>query len=76
VLHALKQVAAEHDVEPAAIALAWLAAQDGVVAPIASARNTEQLEPLLQSMETTLSRPELDLLEEASRPSPVSTPVR
>jgi aryl-alcohol dehydrogenase-like predicted oxidoreductase len=76
VLHALKQVAAEHDVEPAAIALAWLAAQDGVVAPIASARNTEQLKPLLQSMETPLSRPELDLLEEASRPSPVSTPVR
>jgi aryl-alcohol dehydrogenase-like predicted oxidoreductase len=66
VLHALEQVAADHAVQPAAIALAWLAAQDGVVAPIASARNTEQLGPLLQSMETTLGQQELQVLREAS----------
>jgi aryl-alcohol dehydrogenase-like predicted oxidoreductase len=63
-LHALKDVAANHAVQPAAIALAWLTAQDGVVAPIASARNPEQLRPLLQSMELTLSPEELQLLTE------------
>lgn len=67
VLEALKQVATEHAVPPASIALAWLTAQDGVAAPIASARDTEQLEPLLRSMEIVLSRSELRLLEGASR---------
>ena len=68
VLETLKQVAAEHAVTPASIALAWLTAQEAVVAPIASARNTEQLEPLLRSMELELSVEQLQLLEEASRP--------
>jgi aryl-alcohol dehydrogenase-like predicted oxidoreductase len=65
VLRALRQVAAAHAVQPATIALAWLAAQDGVVAPIASARNTDQLDPLLESMQTTLAPDELRLLTQA-----------
>ena len=47
VLEALDEVAGAHDVPPAAVALAWLAAQDTVLSPIASARTTEQLDDLL-----------------------------
>ncbi|MEU6715316.1 aldo/keto reductase [Nonomuraea sp. NPDC046802] len=67
-LDALAKVAAERDVAPAAVALAWIAAQPTVTAPIASARNVEQLAPLLAAASLTLSAGELALLDEASRP--------
>ncbi|MEU8683733.1 aldo/keto reductase [Streptomyces sp. NPDC048611] len=66
VLQALDTVAAAHRAEPATIALAWLAAQPTVVAPIASARTPAQLPALLAVSEVTLTKPELDLLDEAS----------
>lgn len=66
VIEALKRVAAEHVREPASIALAWLAAQEGVAAPIASARTIGQLTPLLDSMHIHLSDNDLRLLDEAS----------
>jgi len=47
VLEALDEVAAAHGTTVAAVALAWLRAQPRVVAPIASARTTEQLEQIL-----------------------------
>jgi aryl-alcohol dehydrogenase-like predicted oxidoreductase len=58
-LAALDEIAAAHDVEPAAVAIAWLRQQPTVLAPIASARNTEQLKPLLASTSLTLSDAEL-----------------
>jgi aryl-alcohol dehydrogenase-like predicted oxidoreductase len=58
-LSVLDAVAAAHGVEPAAVAVAWLAAQPTVLAPIASARNPEQLAPLLTAIELTLSTDEL-----------------
>lgn len=67
VLEALAKVAAEHGVEQASVALAWLAAQPTVTAPIASARNVEQLRPLLAAAELTLSQDDLALLDNASR---------
>ncbi|MEU4832134.1 aldo/keto reductase [Streptosporangium sp. NPDC023615] len=67
VLDALDKVAASHDVAPATVALAWLAAQPTVATPIASARNVEQLRPLLAVAGLTLSEDELALLDEASR---------
>ncbi|GGS70209.1 NADP-dependent aryl-alcohol dehydrogenase [Planobispora rosea] len=67
VLDALEKVAAAHDAVPATIALAWLAAQPTVAAPIASARNVEQLRPLLAVAEVELTEDELTLLDEASR---------
>ncbi|MER5420114.1 aldo/keto reductase [Streptosporangium roseum] len=67
VLEALDKVAAAHDVAPAAVALAWLAAQPTVAAPIASARNVEQLRPLLAVAGLTLSEDELAMLDVASR---------
>jgi aryl-alcohol dehydrogenase-like predicted oxidoreductase len=58
-LAALDEIAAAHDAEVAAVALAWLREQETVLAPIASARNTDQLKPLLASMSLTLTGDEL-----------------
>ncbi|WP_030811659.1 aldo/keto reductase [Streptomyces sp. NRRL S-337] len=66
VLEALDTVAAAHGAELATVALAWLAAQPTVAAPIASARTTAQLAPLLAVTDLTLTDPELTLLNEAS----------
>jgi aryl-alcohol dehydrogenase-like predicted oxidoreductase len=66
VLTALDGVAAEHDTTVAAIALAWLAAQPTVVAPIASARTVEQLAGLLPMAEVELTADQLAVLDEAS----------
>ncbi|MFF4620954.1 aldo/keto reductase [Nonomuraea jabiensis] len=66
-LEALLKVAAEQEVAPATVALAWLAAQPTITAPIASARNVTQLQPLLAAAELTLTAEELALLDEASR---------
>jgi aryl-alcohol dehydrogenase-like predicted oxidoreductase len=58
-LEVLDEVAAAHGAEVAAVALAWLRQQDTVLAPIASARNTEQLAPLLASVSLELTADEL-----------------
>jgi len=47
ILAALDDIAAEAGATPAQVALAWLAAQPGVTAPIASATSLVQLEELL-----------------------------
>jgi aryl-alcohol dehydrogenase-like predicted oxidoreductase len=65
VLDAVEDVAAQHGVSAGAVALAWLAAQPTVVAPIASARYTEQLEQILPMAELTLSDDELRRLTDA-----------
>ncbi|WEV26226.1 aldo/keto reductase [Streptomyces sp. 71268] len=67
VLAALDEVAAAHGgVEIATVALAWLAAQPTVVAPIASARTLEQLPPLLAVADLELTAAEIAALTEAS----------
>ncbi|MFJ6743190.1 aldo/keto reductase [Streptomyces sp. NPDC091279] len=66
VLTALDEIAAAHDAEVATVALAWLAAQPTVAAPIASARTVEQLPALLAVAELTLTEGELRRLTEAS----------
>jgi aryl-alcohol dehydrogenase-like predicted oxidoreductase len=66
VLAALDEVAAAHDVPVATVALAWLAAQPTVTAPIASARTVEQLPALLGLVDLRLSEKELAQLTEAS----------
>ena len=69
VLAALDEVAAAHDAAVATVALAWLAAQPTVVAPIASARTIEQLPDLLRVSNLRLSDTELQKLNEASAPA-------
>ena len=66
VLAVLDEVAAGHEVPVAAVALAWLAAQPTVAAPIASARTTEQLEQLLPVLDLELTDDEVRLLSHVS----------
>ncbi|NNU26235.1 aldo/keto reductase [Isoptericola sediminis] len=66
VLAVLDDLAATHDVPVASVALAWLRSRPTVVAPIASARHTEQLEALLTSMTLELAPDELEHLTAAS----------
>jgi aryl-alcohol dehydrogenase-like predicted oxidoreductase len=68
VLDALDEVAAAHEVTVAAVALAWLLAEQRVVAPIASARTTEQLEQILPAARLTLTPAEVKRLS-ASAPA-------
>ncbi|MCX5558840.1 aldo/keto reductase [Streptomyces sp. NBC_00038] len=66
VLAALDEAAQAHDVPVATVALAWLAAQPTVAAPIASARVVEQLPALLGVADLVLTDAELGRLTEAS----------
>ncbi|WP_328328619.1 MULTISPECIES: aldo/keto reductase [unclassified Streptomyces] len=66
VLAALDRVAAAHGAEVATVALAWLAAQPTVVAPIASARTVGQLPALTAVAELTLTDAEVADLTTAS----------
>ena len=58
-LEALDAIAAEHETTVAAVALAWLAAQPHVAAPIASARTVRQLDDLLPALSLQLGEDEL-----------------
>ena len=65
VLEAMDAVAAETGASLAQIALAWLAAQQGVTAPIASATSIEQLDELVGAWDVALSKDQLDRLTAA-----------
>ena len=67
VLQALDEVAAAHETPVAAVALAWLLAQPRVVAPIASARTTEQLDQILPAAALELAPEDLDRLSSAAQ---------
>ncbi len=66
VLAELDSIAAAHGTTPSAVALAWLAAQPTVAAPIASARTPEQLADLLPMATLSLTPQELARLSTAS----------
>jgi aryl-alcohol dehydrogenase-like predicted oxidoreductase len=66
VLAELTEQAKRHGVSPAAVALAWLAAQPTVSTPLASARTPEQLAQLLPMAELRLDANEIDRLSAAS----------
>ncbi|GCB47981.1 L-fuco-beta-pyranose dehydrogenase [Streptomyces sp. NL15-2K] len=66
VLAALDEIAQAHDVPVATVALAWLAAQPTVAAPIASARTVEQLPALVGVADLNLTETEIARLTEAS----------
>ncbi len=65
VLAAMDAVAEETGATHAQIALAWLIAQPGVTAPIASATSVKQLEDLLPAMTLELSAAQLESLTNA-----------
>jgi aryl-alcohol dehydrogenase-like predicted oxidoreductase len=66
VLEALAGMAKAHGASPAAIALTWLAAQETVAAPIASATSPAQLASQLAFLHLDLSQEELAALDVAS----------
>ncbi|MET8460130.1 aldo/keto reductase [Streptomyces parvulus] len=66
VLAALDEIAETHSAPVATVALAWLAAQPTVAAPIASARTVEQLPALLGVAELSLTDDEIAALTRAS----------
>lgn len=65
ILDALDAVAGRHGAKPAEVALAWVIAQPGVTAPIASATSVEQLDSLLRGATLVLSADDAALLTKA-----------
>ena len=65
VLNMLDEVAAETGATPAQVALAWIAAQPGITAPIASATSRAQLDELLGVLTLELNGEQLARLTEA-----------
>jgi len=59
-------------VKAAQIALAWLRAKPGVVAPIIGASKLAQLDEAVASLNITLSGDEMAELEELYEPHPVA----
>jgi aryl-alcohol dehydrogenase-like predicted oxidoreductase len=67
VLGALDAVAKEKGATPGRVAIAWLLAQPGITAPIASATSIPQLEDLFEAAKLALDPASLKRLDEASR---------
>lgn len=65
-LEVLDTVAQRHGATPAQVALAWLIGRPSITAPIASATSVAQLEDILPAVELSLSRDDLEQLEQAS----------
>jgi aryl-alcohol dehydrogenase-like predicted oxidoreductase len=68
VVSALDEVAQAKRSTPARVALAWLLAQPGVTAPIASATNEKQLTDLVEATKLTLDDESIQVLNAASAP--------
>ncbi|OZE31887.1 MULTISPECIES: aldo/keto reductase [unclassified Rhodococcus (in: high G+C Gram-positive bacteria)] len=62
VVSALDDIASAHSAEISSVALAWLLAQPGITAPIASASKISQLPGLLAAPALTLASDEIDRL--------------
>lgn len=65
-------LAQEHGHEPAALAIAWVAAHPGVTAPLLGARSLEQLEPCLKAADIEMSS---ELYEAISALNPAPPPA-
>jgi aryl-alcohol dehydrogenase-like predicted oxidoreductase len=65
------QVAREKGVLPIQVALAWVASQPGVTAPIVGASRLEQLDQLIDGMSVQLTAADRAFLEEKYVPHPV-----
>ncbi|WP_148863542.1 aldo/keto reductase [Marinobacter fonticola] len=72
VIEALRELSTEHDASMAQIALAWVAANPVVTAPIVGASKEKHLDDAIAALNITLSRREMDLLEEAYVPHAIA----
>ena len=68
VLGVVERIAREHEVTPAAIAIAWLQGRGSVVAPVASASRPEQVDVLMQAAGIRLNRVDIIDLDRTSAP--------
>lgn len=66
ILQGLDKVAAETGSTPAQVSLAWVMAQPGIAAPIASATSLDQLNELIGAARLELSSESIDILNKAS----------
>lgn len=67
ILEALDAVSERTGALPAEVTLAWIAAQPGVGAPIASATSVEQVQSLMRGANLTLSAEDIALLTDAGK---------
>jgi len=67
ILEALDEVGKANDATPAEVSLAWLVAQPGVTAPIASATSVDQLKSLAKGVRLKLSEADLQTLTDAGK---------
>ena len=67
ILAALDQVSKANDATPAEVSLAWLVAQPGVSAPIASATSVEQVKSLAKGVRLKLSDADIETLTAAGK---------
>ena len=67
-LEVVVEIAERLDVEPGAVAVAWLASRDNVIGALGSARTPRQLEGLLDAARVELTEGDLASLEAVSRP--------
>lgn len=67
VVEAVKLIAAEHNVDPAAVAIAWLLENPTVTAPIASARTPAQVGPMMEGVTIQLTADNMEVLDQLSQ---------
>ncbi|WP_405067269.1 aldo/keto reductase [Kribbella sp. NBC_01510] len=73
VVEAARAVAAEREVAPAQVALAWLMGAPGVTAPIVGATKLQHVEDAVAAADLTLTSDERARVEAPYRPHPVTT---
>jgi len=66
ILKALDEVAAQYHSTPASVAVAWIISRPAITAPIASATNMDQLKILTGSVELSLDKGAIELLDKAN----------
>ena len=66
IISALTDIAEQHQVPIASVALAWIIHRPGITAPIASATSMAQLNELANAVELTLTNADMNMLDEAS----------
>ena len=66
------QVAADHGVSMAQVALAWVLHQDAVDAPIVGMSSLDQLEEAVEAVDLSLPESDLAYLEEPYEPKPIT----
>jgi aryl-alcohol dehydrogenase-like predicted oxidoreductase len=72
VVDATAEVAAERELPPAQVALAWLLSKPGVTAPIVGATKLEHIDDAVAATEVALDAKEIERLEAPYRPHAIS----